>query len=232
VNAYDWAALEHAYPGAWDARPFLAGLLDPDPAVRVAALNGLEPVRHQNTIYEATVPAILYIAGILPEAAALSVRPGRSDPGQGSRSRTITALLLDWIADVSRDADDTTVATLQRLGWEPHTPLQAIRALRPLLFRAVEPFLLDDDQVVREAALLAAIPMVEAAELETHRAGLIPLLHLLLAGSTNRMQRSRATDVCVAWGCGSHSGHQATKHGHDEPWTPGPGAGSRDDPPF
>lgn len=50
----------------------LLGLLDADEGVRSRALGDLHHVvHHQNTLYTATAPAALYVAGILGDERAL-----------------------------------------------------------------------------------------------------------------------------------------------------------------
>jgi hypothetical protein len=76
--------------------------LVPDPKVQVTALWELgELVGHQNTIYEATAPVAVYVAGILTHPAALTPRPYRNVP--------IRATLLNWLASTVYDASDEIV---------------------------------------------------------------------------------------------------------------------------
>jgi hypothetical protein len=112
----DWSMLDHAYGGADDIPRALTQLTDDDPEVRATALRHLERVNHQNTIYSATAPVAVYIAGVLGDPrtvpavnanfaalpsiyrSALSTashRPNfrRSSPGErrGRRSSTLSA---------------------------------------------------------------------------------------------------------------------------------------------
>ncbi|MFF8732226.1 hypothetical protein ACF073_38040 [Streptomyces sp. NPDC015171] len=59
----DWASLEHACGPAAVTPVLLTGLLADDAGTQARALRHLnDPVRHQNTIYSATVPAAAYVA--------------------------------------------------------------------------------------------------------------------------------------------------------------------------
>ncbi|WP_371480660.1 hypothetical protein [Kitasatospora sp. NBC_00315] len=228
----DWPSLQHAYPGPWDPRPQLTALLDPDPVVQAQALNNLEPVRHQNSTYEATAPVALYVAGILSDPRTASLVNVRTHPGTELRPRAFRAALLDWLGEVAYDADDSCVEMGRRHGFESYPAQEVLRSLRQVYFRAVAPFLTDADQEVRDSAAVAVVPMIEAPELAQHREALMPLLHRLLASSQDRWHRSRAVDACTAWGC----------HAHRQPGALGAplqdaeplfgNGGFREDPPF
>lgn len=228
----DWQSLQHAYPGQWDPRPQLTALLDPDPVVQAQALNNLEPVRHQNSTYEATAPVALYVAGILSDPRAASPVNVQTRPGTELRPRAFRAALLDWLGEVAYDADDSCVGMGRRHGFEPYPAQEALRSLRQVYFRAVAPFLTDADQDVRDAALIAVVPMVEAPELAQHREALMPLLHRLLASSQDRWHRSRAVDACTAWGCHAHRRPGTLGAPLQDPEPPLWDGGLREDPPF
>lgn len=78
--------------------------------------------------------------------------------------------------------------------------LRAIRDLRPVFYSAVQRFLTDDDLKVRDAALVAAIPLTEHHLLTGHRVELAGHARRLLATSTDRYKRDRALDASRAWG--------------------------------
>ncbi|MEU3777435.1 hypothetical protein AB0F11_30430 [Streptomyces sp. NPDC032472] len=66
LDETDWGALQTAFGSGENLPDILLRLLEPDPAVQVAALSELgELIHHQNTIYEATAPAVMYVASIL-----------------------------------------------------------------------------------------------------------------------------------------------------------------------
>ncbi|MFH8387270.1 hypothetical protein ACH4E7_41245 [Kitasatospora sp. NPDC018058] len=98
------------------------------------ALDDLEPVRHQDTVYEATVPATLCVAAVL-------ARRAEQHPGAGDR---VCVLLLDWPTGVARDSDDACVEAGQRYFDEDYPEgypaMVAVRALRPVLCQGVAPF--------------------------------------------------------------------------------------------
>lgn len=178
----------------------LALLFDTDPEVRVWALDhGLSAVRHQNTIYEATPPAALYVAAILtdPRTTVTALHTGWN---LTPRRCSLRAALLDWLGELGMDADDEIVALRARHGSSSYPAFDALRALRPVLFRAVAAFLHDDDLSVRHAALAAAISFAEAPELARSRPELVECARGLLASSTtDRYHRDRATAALTAW---------------------------------
>lgn len=86
-------------PGtAEDTPEHLTALLNPDQHVRSQALDHLHyAVHHQTTLYTATIPAALYVAGILPDSrTAWPV----DLPGP------MRAALLGWLGSVADQADD------------------------------------------------------------------------------------------------------------------------------
>ncbi|MFD7900430.1 hypothetical protein [Streptomyces sp. NPDC059743] len=198
----DWAVLDHARGAAEDIPAALAALHHPDPSVRARALeHGLEPVRHQNTIYPATPPAALYIAAILSDPRTTEV--GTYELQQRHRRETrqlpLRAALLDWLHLLALDTNDECLEVTRRYGFEdPH--MERVRAMRPALFRAVAVFLHDENPDVRHAALAAAIPLAEDPALEDVRVELVPLAHKLLATSTDHRHRTCVIDGLRAWG--------------------------------
>ncbi|MFI9322689.1 hypothetical protein ACIGXI_23330 [Kitasatospora aureofaciens] len=98
-------------------------------------VHALEPVRHQNTIYDVTAPVALCVAVVLGR---------RAEHRRGVADRVCT-LLLGFLAGVAYDSDDACVAAHQ---WyfeedflEGYPAMMAVRVLRPVLFQAVVPFL-------------------------------------------------------------------------------------------
>lgn len=76
LDETDWGALHTAFGSGEDLPDILLRLLEPDPAAQVAALSELgELGHHQNTIYEAAAPAVMYVAGILDHPVAKALRP-------------------------------------------------------------------------------------------------------------------------------------------------------------
>lgn len=201
LRTTDWAGLTHARGPARDTPAALAALLDPDPLTRARALDACwEPLRQENTIYPATLPAALYIAAILPDprtsAAGQHGRWGRSP-----RLRPLRAALLDWLGELGTDADDETAALFARSHvLEDCPPFSTVRALRPVFFTAVAAFLHDADRDVRHAAVAAAIPFAQAPELDAHQAEFIHCARRLLATSTDTYYRARTTDALISRG--------------------------------
>ncbi|WP_239105434.1 hypothetical protein [Streptomyces sp. 604F] len=153
LSATDWGSLETPFGNGEDLPEVLSRLLTPDPRVQVNALSELgEMVGHQNTIYEATAPAAMYVAGILTHPAATTPRPYRNVP--------IRAALLNWLASTAYDASDEIVGRTEQHFPDllaPGTIVASFRDLRPMLYRAVSPFLRDSHEGVREAAVIAAL---------------------------------------------------------------------------
>ncbi|MFG2934210.1 hypothetical protein [Streptomyces achromogenes] len=181
----------------------LARMLSPDPVVRSAATDdALREVTHQNTIYEATVPVALYVAAILHHPAVEAGDFG-DDAGMPRRRPTLVRL-LEWLSATAYDADDECVAIGERhFGKEfldEYGEMRAFRDVRPAIFCAVHPFLGHDNAEVRDAALVAAIPLAEHPVLTAHRAELVGHACHLLATSTDRYNRDRVLSAMKAWG--------------------------------
>ncbi|MER7825992.1 hypothetical protein ABTX85_25920 [Streptomyces sp. NPDC096097] len=103
----DWRSLQTAFGSGEDLPGVLARLLEPDAKVQVSALSELgELVGHQNTLYEATAPVAMYVAGILTHPAAMTLRPYRDVP--------IRATLLNWLAYTAYDASDEIVGRTEQ----------------------------------------------------------------------------------------------------------------------
>ncbi|MEU7337253.1 hypothetical protein [Streptomyces sp. NPDC007074] len=192
----DWRALQTAFGSGEDLPKILTHLLEPDPKVQVTTLWELgELVGHQNTIYEATAPAVMYVAGILTHPAAMTRRPYRDIP--------IRAALLGWLASTFEDASDEIVARNEEY-WPgflaPGTTVAAFRELRPMLYRAVAPFLHDSHENVREVAAIAALHLAEHPALTGHRAHLAGHARRILDTSSYEPNRRVAWRALEAWG--------------------------------
>ncbi|WP_051902227.1 hypothetical protein [Streptomyces xanthophaeus] len=222
----DWGSLQTAF-GSGECLPeVLARLLEPDPKVQVTALSELsELVGHQSTVYEATAPVAMYVAGILAHPATMTLRPYRNVP--------VRATLLNWLASTAYDASDEMVDRIERYfpGFLTHgTTMVALRDLRPILYRAVAPFLQDSHEDVREAAGLAALILAEHPALAQHRDHLAVHARRLLDTSSDAHDRRVAWKALEAWG------HDVTgvEPLQEEPWDCGPHSDGRGDlePPF
>ncbi|MEU6655807.1 hypothetical protein ABZ904_42210 [Streptomyces sp. NPDC046900] len=203
LDGTEWASLETP-TGAGEALPtYLARLLDSNPDVRATATrDALRVVTHQNTVYEATVPVALYIAAILNHPATAT---GEFDQdGERAPQYPTRAALLHWLSDTAYDADDECVASGERVCGDTflddHPEMRAFRDMRPAIYSAVRPLLGHDNEDVRDAALVAAIPLAEHAALARYRGELAEHARRLLTTSTDRYLRDRALEALKAWG--------------------------------
>ncbi|MGW1811591.1 hypothetical protein [Streptomyces sp. NPDC002078] len=238
LAATHWGALQHAYGPADDVPEMLIGLTGLDEGVRSRALDDLHHVvHHQNTLYTATAPAALYVAGILSDERSLrSVQKApRSFPGP------MRAELLGWLDSVANEADDEAAAISRRFGFPPedYPPFVEICRIRPQLFRATSAFLDDPDIHVREAAVSTCIPLLDDPRLLHHRVALAPLLRDVLAASALWQYRERSIEALTTWGedtTGMEVRHERYSFCDSElkpsPWTDEPWNGYDTDPPF
>ncbi|MGW5634465.1 hypothetical protein [Streptomyces sp. NPDC003832] len=195
----NWAELDHAYGPADDVPKMLVALTDVEQAVRTKALCYMnQVVHHQNTLYEATVPAALYVAAILPDPrTAYSVdKDRRSFPGN------MRAELLGWIDSVASEVTDAADAASSKFGFplDDYAPAVAVRSIRPLLFSAVFAYVDDSDRHVREAAIAACIPLLDDSRVRHQRTALVPMLRQTLGTSELWQYREQAIDALDAWG--------------------------------
>ncbi|MGW7824780.1 hypothetical protein ACWGLF_43645 [Streptomyces puniciscabiei] len=154
-------------------------------------------MHHQNTIYSATVPAAAYVAAILSDP-----RTGTVVVDRDGRARPLRAALLDWVTSVAIEVDSEAEAQMAGVGFclEEYPESVQVRALRPGLFQAVSAFLHTPDRVVREAAIAAAVALLDAPELVQQRALLTPLTREVLVSSDNRAYRFIAGRGLTSWG--------------------------------
>ncbi|MFF3950993.1 hypothetical protein ACFYYN_40260 [Streptomyces sp. NPDC001902] len=166
----DWAALEHLWGPAGDVPNSLAALRGTDPIVHARVVDqDLDCLRHSNGVSPATVPAALFIAAILPDPCTEveGTYCSWDDPVGEERRSLLRVELLEWLASLAHDTDDELHAELLRRG-EVSPEIEEVRALRPLFFQAVTPFLNDTKPAVRHAALIAAIFLAEHPDLAGH----------------------------------------------------------------
>ncbi|MGW4380442.1 hypothetical protein [Kitasatospora sp. NPDC004531] len=241
----DWASLATARGTGESLPAALALIIDPDPAVRAAATeDALSEVTHQNSIYEATAPVALYIAAILnhPDIAVDHLGHDASGPPH----RPTLVRLLEWLSDTAYDADDEIVSIGEHRApgfLDDYWEMRAFRDLRPTIFHAVHPLLDHDNADVRNAALVAAIPLAEHPVLTAHRAELVGHALRLLATSTDRHNRDRVLDAMKAWGYATNALENAAdiaareryarlKAEHDSWWALDGTGGYSEEPPF
>ncbi|MFG2317952.1 hypothetical protein [Streptomyces tendae] len=236
LDGTDWASLGTARRDGGFLPAVLSRLLNSDPTVQTRAISELEPVCHQNSFYEATLPVALYVAAILDHPATATVvfdrRPERE------RGYPVRAALLDWLGSLAYDADDECLAIGERHFngdyLDDYPEMRTFRDHRPAFYRAVSAFLSHEDAAVREAAIVAALPLIEHPALACHRDELGRRVHRLLATSTNRYNRSRCLDALKNWGCDATALETTadiaarTRHIHGDDWA----GGYMDEPPF
>ncbi|WP_435111068.1 hypothetical protein [Nocardiopsis synnemataformans] len=105
LHTTDWARTFHAYGSGADAPGHLALLLTGDAHEHGRALDHLHSaLLHQGTVYPATVPAALFVAGILdrPELDDPSRDPGPEAAGAAPGS--LRRVLLDFLAGAAEGA--------------------------------------------------------------------------------------------------------------------------------
>lgn len=115
LRSTQWAALEHARGRADGVVTLLRQLIDEDPDIRTAALEVLELVTHQNSIYSATAPVALYVAGILGDARTVPVI--KTYPAWRDESGCLRVVLLDFLGGVAEDVGDETVGAAAGAGY-------------------------------------------------------------------------------------------------------------------
>ncbi|GAA1452839.1 hypothetical protein [Nocardiopsis tropica] len=99
----DWTRTFHAYGSAADAPDHLAPLLTGDPGGSERALGYLySAVLHQGTVYSATVPAALFVAGILDRPALAA--PATTPFTASGESAPLRQLLLGFLASAAEGA--------------------------------------------------------------------------------------------------------------------------------
>lgn len=199
----DWAGLEHLWGPAGDIPASLAALHGTDPVVHGRVMDkDLDCLRHSNGVSPATVPAALFIAAILPEPSTEVEGTYYSweHPVGGERRSLLRVELLEWLASLAHDTDDELYGRLLRRG-EVSPEIEAVRALRPLFFQAVAPFLDDGKPAVRHAALVTAVFLSEHPDLTGHRPDLtIRARDLLTTCERPQYYRHSAIDGLKAWG--------------------------------
>jgi hypothetical protein len=159
----NWSLLHHAYGSADGLPKILRGLLSRDPVAAGHALGTLDAaLLHQGDICSSTAPAALFVASCLTDART-DIICASSLPWD-DRTRPLRAALLEWLGNVGESASyhdehphDTNEAE------------QACQTIRPELFRAIAPFLFNDNASIRSAALVAAGRLLYAPDLAESR---------------------------------------------------------------
>lgn len=202
LHSTDWAALTHAYGPAVTTADDLLGLLGEDPETQAESLGRLEmSVLHQGSLYSATAPAALFIAGVLPHPRTLAVH--KSFFPWDDRVRPLRAALLEWLGQFAESAafDDEALADPQDAEEaEALEAVRACRAVRPVIFDAIAPFLDDQDETVREAALGAVTHLLVADDLADRVPAAADRLERIAGGRGPRRERAGALLTLARWG--------------------------------
>ncbi|MCX4812158.1 hypothetical protein OG601_16245 [Streptomyces sp. NBC_01239] len=199
LTATNWATLEHAYGFAAEAPKRLAELLAPDQSTRTKALSHLHhTLHHQNTLYEATVPAALCVAAMLPNPRVSRTVDENHDSFPGCMR---TELLL-WIASVADAVTDEVDVLRRRHGFPlaDYPPAVGIQQIRPQLYSAAVAYVDDTDREVAEAAITACMRLLDDPRLLHHRTALVPAIRQTLGTSDRWQHRGQAIDTLDAWG--------------------------------
>lgn len=160
----DWSSVEHCCPNVAPTTPaILRQLLDDDAGKQGAALRDLQQaVTHSNTFYSATAPAASFVAAILGHPRTLAPVTDQTPweaAAFGAKPRfPLRVGLLNWLCSAAWDANEESPD-----GYE--ADIEAFRTLRPTLYEAIQPFLADDEQQIRDAAMAAVLPLIAAPEL-------------------------------------------------------------------
>ncbi|MGK5556338.1 hypothetical protein ACSNOI_32465 [Actinomadura kijaniata] len=197
----DWAQVVEECPGGpVSLTPMaLAALTSGDRALVDRALNHLGgTLLHQESLYGETGTAALYIAALLADPGS---QPALN-PDWRIYQQPLRANLLWWLANVADTVSDHEEQARKRYGfsWETLPTAQEIRALRPVLYQAVAGCLNDPDPMIAEAALGAAVPLLDDPALVHLRPVLAPRVRRELAVSAERGWRFVAIRGLRAWG--------------------------------
>jgi hypothetical protein len=167
----DWDRLEHAYGPASDAPGQLARLLGEDAESCGDALAYLDAaILHQSSIYSATAPAAVFVAGILGDPRTLI--SCESALPWDERERPLRAALLEWLGRVAESAAYQELEPDDEEEWDDEAQaIEACRAARLDLYACIAPFLDDADPAVREATVDALTHLLLAPELADRREG-------------------------------------------------------------
>ncbi|MEE1782778.1 hypothetical protein PUR71_07595 [Streptomyces sp. SP17BM10] len=119
------------------------------------------------------------------------------------RRRPLRAALLEWLGQFAESAawDDEALADPQDA--EEADALEAVlacRAVRPQIFDAVAPFLDDQDEMVREAALGAVTHLLAADDFADRIPVAADRLERIACGRGGRRERAGALLTLAHWG--------------------------------
>ncbi|MQS16027.1 hypothetical protein F7Q99_28230 [Streptomyces kaniharaensis] len=202
LHSTDWASLAHAYGPAATTADDLCGLLEEDSEVQAASLGRLEmSVLHQGSLLlrdRARGPVHCRDS----PASAYAGRSRELFPWD-DRRRLLRAALLEWLGEFAESA-----------AWEEQAPagpqdaddadaleaVRACRAVRPQIFDAITPFLDDQDETVREAALGAVTHLLAADDLADRIPAAADRLEHMARGGGEHRERVGALLTLASWG--------------------------------
>ncbi|GAA1461409.1 hypothetical protein NE857_14175 [Nocardiopsis exhalans] len=102
LRTTDWSRTFHAYGPGTDAPKHLAALRSGQDSKVADALGYLySAILHQGTVYPATPPAVLHVAGLLSDPAADRPVHGVFDEAMGAGAAPLRQHLLRFLADVA-----------------------------------------------------------------------------------------------------------------------------------
>ncbi|MBC6469681.1 hypothetical protein [Actinomadura alba] len=205
----DWSRLSHAYGPAIDTPGHLRRLVGDDEDGWSEAIGHLfGSVTHQSSIYPATAPVALVVAGLLPDP-----RLARLVPSKWREPEPIRAHLLGFLSAVAegtepdrtedqlwdaycgpRDADPDDPWSSSSDPESGRMDFQAIldcRTIAPALLQPVLGCLRDDDVVVRVAAADTAAALIQVPTLTSRRAEIIEKLEWIVRVADDYYERAK-----------------------------------------
>ncbi|MEW1721397.1 hypothetical protein [Streptomyces sp. NPDC093109] len=112
--------------------------------------------------------------------------------------------LLEWLAEaayaVSVSREQQLEEWFSPAAMDHNSLFGKMRAIRPILFQGVFPYISDSDKSTTEAALLAAVHLLDAPELASRIGAIAPKVRSVLAVSSKKSYRDTAISGLAAWG--------------------------------
>ncbi|WP_405899400.1 hypothetical protein OG242_19650 [Streptomyces sp. NBC_00727] len=237
IDLADWAELGNADGSAFPDTPAkLHDLASGDFSKVTSSLNHLYyALLNDGVVYSATAPAFRYVAALLGDRESRAALTPAWDEGKFP----LRGKLLSWLAEVAFDVSAEREQCIREWGeyssTEQFPDFLKIRSIYPEAFPGVVTYFDDSDPRVVEAAVVAAIRLLESPALAMYRKGLTPLVENVLAQSSSERNRSLASEALASWreGCllvespidSLPDGREDERHSHEK-------RGSVDEPPF
>ena len=203
----DWARLQHAGGAAFPVTPNrLSSLSSGKPGEVTSALDHLwDDLFHQGSLYSATPAAALYVASILGDPASRNYLAPAWEQGK----RPLRSNLLEWLAELAYSVSHSSemqIKTAFKYSPMERIPLFGeVRGIRPAIFEGVSFCIADSNPDVKEAALLAAVHLLDDPALASQRDLLAPEVRGVLAASSRSGYRSAAAAALASWGQGTEA---------------------------